>query len=117
MTTPSPITERKHTAGHTPGTWVAAARPSSVVGWPVVASEGRSICGLSWQPKSEHIDAAIYDQFYREVEANARLIAAAPELLKALEGMIELYGRTGWQGGQALLDARAVIAKATGSDQ
>lgn len=56
------------------------------------------------------------------VEANARLIAAAPELLEALEGMIEVYG------GKYDIDclpkhsteielidfARAAIAKATG---
>ncbi|MGP5757726.1 hypothetical protein [Pseudomonas aeruginosa] len=56
-----------------------------------------------------------------ECEANARLIAAAPELLEALKGMLEVYG--GQYNDDCLpkssseLDliqqARAAIAKAT----
>jgi hypothetical protein len=48
-----------------------------------------------------------------ENEANARLIAAAPELLEALKNAIEIIEGTG-------LDAsiqRAAIAKATGEDE
>jgi len=57
-----------------------------------------------------------------EVEANARLIAAAPELLAALE---ELERLTVWVGGQnpvhdaiesAKRKARAAIARATGGN-
>lgn len=60
-------------ARHTPGNWIAAPR-SSIVGRPIVsAPQGRSICNVT-----EHDDA----------EANARLIAAAPELLAALKGLI-----------------------------
>lgn len=51
-----------------------------------------------------------------EVDANARLIAAAPELLEALESMLEIYddgvGRD-WEL-QAWKDARAAITKAKG---
>lgn len=43
-------------------------------------------------------------------EANARLIAAAPELLEALEKALPDLS------GQDLLRARAAIAKATGQD-
>lgn len=52
---------------------MAAARPSSIVGWPVVAphATGRSICNIT----TGHDEAA----------ANACLIAAAPDLLAALE--------------------------------
>ena len=46
-----------------------------------------------------------------EQQANARLIAAAPELLEALQQALpQLIGR-------AYLDARAAIAKATGEAQ
>jgi hypothetical protein len=57
---------------HTQGPWLAAAKPTSIVGWPVVspAAMGRSICSVT-----------VHD----EAEANARLIAAAPELLEALK--------------------------------
>lgn len=68
--------------GYTPGPWLMAAKPSSIVGWPVVAPDGRSICTLNYvhhsaiDPKVEGDDA-----FNRESRANGRLIARAPELL------------------------------------
>lgn len=78
MTRPTPTSP----GGHTEGRWLAAAKPSSVVGWPVVAPpHGRVICNIAWQPKPEHVTAEDYDAFYRECEANARLIAACPTLL------------------------------------
>lgn len=48
---------------------MAAAKPSSVVGWPVVTPTGRMIC-----------DVARND----EGESNAKLIAAAPQMLETL---------------------------------
>lgn len=72
---------------HTAGPWMAASSPSSVVGWPVVGPMGRSICNVSWMPKKAYPDAseADYAAFNTECEANACLIAAAPELLAALK--------------------------------
>ncbi|NIR76813.1 MAG: hypothetical protein GWN53_17440 [Gammaproteobacteria bacterium] len=52
----------------------------------------------------------------REAEANARLIAAAPELLKALKALVEpceCYGRDRGEHGPLCEHARAAIAKAT----
>ena len=50
--------------------------------------------------------------------ANARLIAAAPELLEALEQMVSVFldteGRHGESENDAMDAARAAIAKATG---
>lgn len=46
-----------------------------------------------------------------ERDANAHLIAAAPELLAALEKAVERQGFTN----EELIDARAVIAKAKGT--
>ena len=48
--------------------------------------------------------------------ANARLIAAAPELLEALTDCVEHMHWTQPQGEAALKKAKAVIAKATGSE-
>lgn len=54
-----------------------------------------------------------------ECDANARLIAAAPDLLDALKELAEIVD--GLRGGEGTLDsftlqpARAAIAKATGS--
>lgn len=48
-----------------------------------------------------------------EVRANARLIAAAPELLQVAEDFILLADLHDWEGA-AIDNARAVIAKAKG---
>ena len=71
---------------HTPGRWLMAAKPSSVVGWPVVGPEGRVICSLNYVHHSK-IDPKVSgdDAFNRESKANGLLIQAAPDLLKALE--------------------------------
>src|SRR5690606_27467430 len=72
---------------HTKGPWMAATSPSSVVGWPVVGPMGRSLCNASWMPKKAYPDVseADYAAFNSECEANARVIAAAPDLLAALK--------------------------------
>ena len=86
-------------AAHTPGPWYLNPR-----GW-VVQSTGDIVTRLECS----------YNK-----EADARLIAAAPELLEALE---ELERLTVWVGGQnpvhdaietAKRNARAAIAKARG---
>lgn len=51
-------------------------------------------------------------------EANARLIAASPELLDALKGMLEVFGDEFGMGNSSVCDdARAAITKATRSEQ
>ena len=50
------------------------------------------------------------------VMADARLIAAAPELLEALTGIIDLYDGRNHEGFAIVSNARAAIAKATGSE-
>lgn len=47
-----------------------------------------------------------------QMEANARLIAAAPELLEQLQEMVRLAEHEGWEGFEK---ARAAIEKATGA--
>jgi len=98
----------------TPGPWIAAASPSSVVGWPVVARPmGRSICNVSWLP-------GLPDDATAECAANARLIAAAPALLEALQrlaGMLSGDGMSAQDRCDAYEIADAAIAKATGAPQ
>lgn len=48
--------------------------------------------------------------------ANARLIAAAPDLLEALEGMIEGFDVDDRYASEAVLKARAALKKATGEE-
>jgi hypothetical protein len=90
--------------GHTPGPWVArlsASRDSWLI---------------------EYGDRAELAMVYVEgdqtaCEADARLIAAAPELLDALKRIVDAHGGGLIEGkifGQEWDTARAIIAKATG---
>ena len=56
------------------------------------------------------VHAVVRERDDAESMANARLIAAAPDLLAALE----LIANTGMDARQCMLTARAAIAKATG---
>lgn len=67
-------------SGHTPGPWIAAAFPSSIVGLPVVAQNGRSIASVTFFKLGPE-----FSQHDRESQSNARLISAAPDLLEALK--------------------------------
>jgi hypothetical protein len=110
---------------HTPGPWIAAAGPSSIVGWPVVGPRGRAITTVHYlrgdTPEGKRVNA--------EAGANACLIAAAPDLLalaKQYAGECAECEGTGTArydcGGDALIptdcnacaDIRAAIDKAEG---
>jgi hypothetical protein len=92
-------------AGFTPGPWMMAAIPSSVVGWPVVQQGvGRSICSISYLPREAN------PEVYAQSEANARLIAAAPDLYEALVALVEEREPIGPQWRKA----KEALAKARG---
>ena len=80
---------------HTPGPWV----------W---TPESESIHGYS--PEGEAL-VVVYE--LNTNEADARLIAAAPDLLTALEGLLEITDFHELYGSKTEA-ARAAIAKATG---
>ena len=50
-------------------------------------------------------------------QANARLIAAAPDLLEALKWMVLRTEEGGYPDGKCLEEARAAIARATGESE
>jgi hypothetical protein len=79
---------------HTPGPW-RTDRPYDAPSIYVIAGEGATLTRV----------ASVRDAH----KANARLIAAAPELLEALQGLV-LALPAGW----SMQAARAAIAKATG---
>ena len=113
-------------AKHTPGPWVVCIQDGDDVAYTVFAETqlvNRRIEADAWD---DHLATAGLN--HKNVEANARLIAAAPELLKALDNIGGL-SRALRAGGpdpmdlQGLSDAleeavdmaHAAIAKATGA--
>ena len=100
---------------HTPGPWEYDCVPGNR--WGVIRErreDGRGIADMHPSQRVVHDDKRRADTFVFSAEdaANARLIAAAPELLAAVRAVADY-----WAGGDvpADLDAqmRAAIAKAT----
>jgi len=98
-------------AAHTPGPWMH------------VEEDGRRMAigtvGTEYFPLSRRVAVTI--GIGNSDKANARLIAAAPELLAALEGMVGLLDgypcKPNTEVHAGLANARAAIAKARGLDQ
>ena len=87
---------------HTPGPWVIAERvPTARI------DNARMI-----RPADHHNYEYGATAIVGTSEANARLIAAAPELLAALQDMVEVAESQG----HIVKKARAAIAKATGGE-
>jgi len=113
---------------HTQGPWSNGFQPSTGFGCgygqsQIIDSKGRPLAGVALV---EPENGPMYrnDEFSQEsfdlLEANARLIAAAPELLEQLLLAVRCGERDGLPGspGSAPLwtvSARAVIAKALGN--
>lgn len=111
-------------AQHTPGPWRVIGNPYSDMARDVIAPNGNRIAALN---------GAAFD-YSSEVAANARLIASAPDLLAALENLLQsdlvewfppspnTGGKGDWTDelrakGAPILAARAAIAKAKGIEQ
>lgn len=102
-------------AKHTPGPWGIdryVVKSGDDEGAEMLSI--KNVCRISQQPNGHKQDETD--------EANARLIAAAPELLEALERAAdELHRAQNSNGSQWLIDeeakARAAIAKATGKGE
>lgn len=59
-------------------------------------------------------DGQTFEDDVRSLDANARLIAAAPELLSALEDLLAIY-RVQWGDNETTTKAHNAIAKARGN--
>lgn len=93
------------TTKHTPGPWSTEVDRKKALEINIV-SGNRPFVATAWP--ANHPD--------KEQEANARLIAAAPDLLKALEELLEVTDFHELYGSRTEA-ARAAIAKATGEQQ
>ena len=98
------MTETKHT----PGPWVRDC-------WDILGNDGKDgtghVCEIS-RPNSG-------DEFYwreGEADANARLIAAAPDMLEALKYAYNYLGGFGLEGEPGCKRIIAVINKAEGRE-
>ena len=100
---------------HTPGEWSVFTDKDGVIGaWPGIEAGRLSI--VIWGDKEEY--CGVRGNTNEEALANARLIAAAPDLLETLKALVDhvdvdLTIRNEWVIPEALVRARAAIAKAT----
>lgn len=97
---------------HTTGPWFAHGKLRRVILTQLDPRHSRQVAELSDMPSDEMTDS--------ELEANARLIAAAPDLLAALQAAVDLYTPTQMSGSEWVYpnwykQGRAAIAKATGA--
>jgi hypothetical protein len=102
-----------HNTQHTPGPWHVGEGRASII---VYASDGYAIA-----------NAATYHPKERDLEANARLIAAAPELLEAARSVAAYFSHPKFveacdnaemiAPGKSLALTLAAIAKAKGESQ
>lgn len=105
--------EAPSTENHTPGPWIAAASASSIVGWPIVGPRGRAVASVHCR-RGDTPEGA---QINSEAGANARLIAAAPELYGICKQVLDwVHGK---REGRCVTDELtqrlvAAIAKAEG---
>ena len=93
---------------HTPGPW-ELGEPTSQLEFGVYATD--KISGIKY-----FLANAEGHMRYKESLANARLIAAAPELLEALQAFVK-YADDVNDDSPELDRARSAIAKATGQQQ
>ena len=89
--------------GATPGPWVVFDPGQHGAAYGIEGSDGTAVC---WY-------GITHDNGIRRLE-DARLIAAAPELLAVLQSLLSYVECDGQVHGPIVTVARVVIAKATG---
>lgn len=101
-------------AKHTPGPWMVSPEHPTIIrrDYRPISDCGELIGSASGHTKSGFFPSE------DEAVANARLIAAAPDLLEALQAIFAaMHPDIPGAPGSAIEKARAAIAKATGSAQ
>lgn len=100
-------------AKHTPGPWQLSVETPTIIKQDL-SSIGLSRGGVLIGSACGHESSGLYPT-YEQALANARLIAAAPELLEALVGFMHEFGDK-TDNNANVRKARAAIAKATGHE-
>jgi hypothetical protein len=99
-------------SGHTPGPWKQQAeRQAGLVAAIRIKAEGATIAYVAGDDTVEDVKGRIWERVSDEASANARLVAAAPDLLDALRTMLTYATKA---DSKAVAKARAAIAKAEG---
>ena len=102
-------------SAHTPGPWRITDRYGVLT--DQVGIDGRTVCTV-WTMQQGHRPSGVDTEPWPEGEANARLIAAAPDLLESLRELAELavlqFGMPPPGADGPLQKALAAIAKADG---
>lgn len=105
----------------TPGPWVADIRGGCVAVYQDGRQDEINGChrcderNIAYSNKgAEYDDVVGYWSMDKKSIADYQLIAAAPELLEALQDMVESYQYEASMENPSLLKARAAIAKALG---
>lgn len=99
---------------HTPGPWrCSKSEQFGDTRFYISQQEGATYTP-NYSDVATLIAETICGEYGRIQEANARLIAAAPELLEACKMMLFNMNLAGWENDDAAISARAAIQKATG---
>jgi len=105
---------------HTPGPWKlydingSTLHVGTVSANPKAGWEYESICNM-FEDTSDNYDTNNNFELFANTQANARLIAAAPDMLEALQqGLLVIVNECKTKDTIAELNMRAAIAKATG---
>lgn len=105
--------DQQDKGAHTPGPW--EAKQEFANRWRIEAPTGPDCIPLSVGfACTTALEVGVSNH---NTAANARLIAAAPELYEALRWMVQRADEAGYPDGACLAMARAALAKATGSQQ
>jgi hypothetical protein len=100
------LVDESMSSQHTPGPWaVHTPTNAAFTRHPPIMSDTGEIAKATWAGSE------------RETDSNARLIAAAPDLLIALEACLHRLAHHDDQSVPECEMAQAAIAKAVGSDQ
>lgn len=96
-------------SGHTPGPWITGKTCVGIAAVFGRTGSGQAVATLgAWDSGCDAVN-------FENHEADARLIAAAPELLEALNSLLDCISETrGKDATDAVAKARAVKAKAEG---